>query len=151
MLVEAARRAAAQIDDPSLPTGDGEAGRFVAGVEHPHLQHAVDPLHRRHLGTGDVQRLIRGGLLPAPTAGERHQERREAVVGQRVRVDLSGGEDQLGGERALHLRTLEGILRPGREGTGGHRALREHARAPQQGERQGVRAAVVDVDQLVLE
>ena len=78
------------------------------------------------------------------------------VLGQPVRIHGAEGDGVISHHRSDHLGTLEGGHRPGGQRPGGHAQSRQHARGPQQGQRQGARPVrlvpVADqIDQLVLD
>ena len=81
------------------------------------------------------------------------RQRQEGVVDDGVGIAPAQVDGEARLDPVLRLRALHRRERSGRQGPGGHRALRQHPRAPQQrdGERARGGLALVEVDQLVLE
>ena len=125
--------------------------RLIRGVEDADLEVAVGgAAHARHPCSPHGQRLVHGrrGTQPGAVGDEQRHER---VLGQGVRVARPGADRQREVPSPGDLASGGGQQRAGGQGTRRHRAARQEAGGPQDGDGEGVSPIVLEVDELVLE
>jgi hypothetical protein len=154
-LIEALPGAPGEVAHPTRAARDLDGGELVGGVEHPHLGARTAVQHRRDLTAPHIEDLMARGQVAAAT-GAGDQEGYERVLDQGVGVGIGLARrgdlhhpTQL--VATLHL-GAEGLdLGAGRQWAVGHGSARQPPGAAQEGDREGVRPAAGEVDQLVLQ